>query len=157
MLKDKFFSDTSETLSSLGYCLGLEYLFSLFSILLHPCIHAFCLPDSDAITKLYATWICIWLFMTLWTIDHQAPVSLGFSKQEHGSRLPFPPPGNHPNSGIEHASPPSLALAGGFFTTEPPGKTYEWPLLNLMWLCNLVTSALRWYYIFWHSLLNVKY
>ena len=59
-------------------------------------------------------------------------MSLGFSKQEHRSRLPFPPAGDHPNSGNEHASPPSLALAGGFFTTEPPGKTNKWPLLNLM-------------------------
>ena len=70
--------------------------------------------------------------MTLCTIDHQAPVSFGISKQEHWSRLLFPPPGDHPNSGTEHASPPSLALAGGFFTTEPPGKTNKWSLLNLM-------------------------
>ena len=50
---------------------------------------------------------------------HQAPLSTGFSRQEYWSGLPFPPPGDLPDSGIEHASP---ALAGGFFTTEPPGK-----------------------------------
>ena len=42
-----------------------------------------------------------------------------FSRQEYWSRLPFPPPGDLPNSGIKPVSP---ALAGGFFTTEPPGK-----------------------------------
>ena len=44
---------------------------------------------------------------------------MGFSRQEHWSGLPFPPPGDLPNSGIELEFP---ALAGGCFTTEPPGK-----------------------------------
>ena len=44
---------------------------------------------------------------------------MGFSRQEYWSRLPFPSPGDLPNPGIE---PTSLALAGGFFTTEPSGK-----------------------------------
>ena len=50
---------------------------------------------------------------------HQAPPSVGFSRQEYWSGLPFPSPGHLPNPGIEPRSP---ALAGGFFTTEPPGK-----------------------------------
>ena len=54
-------------------------------------------------------------FMTAWTVAHQAPLSMGFPKQEFWSGLPFPLPGN-PGSGIKPASP---ALAGGFFTTEP--------------------------------------
>ena len=37
--------------------------------------------------------------------------------------MPFPPPGDLPDAGIERKSPVSLALAGGFFTTEPPGNT----------------------------------
>ena len=45
-----------------------------------------------------------------------------FSKQEYWSGLPFPTPGDLSDSGIEPASPVSLALAGGFFTTEPPGE-----------------------------------
>ena len=61
------------------------------------------------------------LFATPWTVAHQAPLSMGFSRQEHWSGLPFPPPGDLPDSGIKPASP---ALAGGFFTTEPPGKPY---------------------------------
>ena len=45
-----------------------------------------------------------------------------FSRQEYWSGLPFPSPGDLPHPGIKPASPASLALAGGFFTTEPPGK-----------------------------------
>ena len=45
---------------------------------------------------------------------------MGLSQQEHYSGLPFPTPGNLSDSGIEPVSPVSPALAGGFFTTEPP-------------------------------------
>ena len=62
------------------------------------------------------------LFATPWTIAHQAPLSVGFSRQEHWSGLPFPPPGDSPNRGIEPIYPASPALAGGFFTSEPLGK-----------------------------------
>ena len=59
---------------------------------------------------------------TPWTVAHQAPQSMAFSKHKYWSGLQFPPPGDPPNSGIEPMSPLSPALAGGFFTTEPPGK-----------------------------------
>jgi len=62
--------------------------------------------------------------MTPWTVAHQAPLSMGFSKQEHWSGLPFPPPGDLPNPGIEPASLASPALAGGFFTTALPGPPW---------------------------------
>ena len=62
------------------------------------------------------------LFATPWTVAHQAPLSLGFSRQEYWSGLPFPPPGDLPDPGIELMSPVSPALAGRFFTTEPLGK-----------------------------------
>ena len=58
-------------------------------------------------------------FATLWTVAYQAPLSMGFPKQEYWSGLPFPLPGGLPDPGIE---PVSLALADGFFTTEPPRK-----------------------------------
>ena len=61
------------------------------------------------------------LFETPWTVAHQAPVSMGFSKQEYWSGLPFPSPGDLPNPEIEPVSP---ALAGKFFTTAPAGKSY---------------------------------
>ena len=58
-------------------------------------------------------------FVTPWTVAHQAPLFMGFFRQEHWSGLPFLSPGDLPDSGIKHLSPP---LAEGFFTTEPPGK-----------------------------------
>ena len=62
------------------------------------------------------------LFATLWTVAHQTPLSMGFSRQECWSGLPCPPPRNPPNLGIELASLVSSALAGGFFTTIPKWK-----------------------------------
>ena len=56
--------------------------------------------------------------MTLWTVDHKAPLSMGFPRQEYCSGLPCPPPGNLPDSGIDPASLTSPALAGGFFTAN---------------------------------------
>ena len=53
------------------------------------------------------------LFVTPWTVAHQAPLSMGFSRQEHWSGLPGPPSGDLPN--VSFTSP---ALAGGFFTTN---------------------------------------
>ena len=50
---------------------------------------------------------------------HPAALSVGFSRQEYWSGLPFPSPGELPDPGAETVS---SALAGGFFTTEPPGK-----------------------------------
>ena len=61
-------------------------------------------------------------FATLWTVC-QAPLSMGFSRQEYWNCLPFPSPGDLPESGFELVSPVSPALAGGFFTIDPPGKS----------------------------------
>ena len=62
------------------------------------------------------------LFATPGTVSHQAPLSMGFSRQEYWSGLPCPPPGDLPNPGIKLVSLASPALADGSFTTEPPGK-----------------------------------
>ena len=56
------------------------------------------------------------LFATLWTIARQAPLSVGFSRQEHWSGLPRPPPGDLPDAELKLSSPVSPALARGFFT-----------------------------------------
>ena len=61
------------------------------------------------------------LFATSWTVACQAPLSVGFSWQEYWSGLSFPSPGDLPGPGIEPMSP---ALAGGFFSTEPPGTLH---------------------------------
>ena len=67
--------------------------------------------------------------MTPWTVAHQAPLSMGFPKQEYLSGLPFPPSGAPRDQGIEPESP---TLAGGLFTTEPPGKSiYSVRLLRI--------------------------
>ena len=55
---------------------------------------------------------CVRLFVTLWTVAHQAPLSMGFPRQEYWRGLPFPPPGDLPHTGIKPTSP---ALSGGFF------------------------------------------
>ena len=68
--------------------------------------------------------------MTSWTVAHQPPLSMEFSRQEHWSGLPRPLPGDLPDPGIGPRSPVSPALASGFFTVEPPGK----PLSQLRWL-----------------------
>ena len=65
---------------------------------------------------------CVWLFVIRWTVAHQAPLSMGFSRQECWSGLPCPPPGDLPDPGIKPASLTSPALADRFFTT---GATWE--------------------------------
>ena len=59
--------------------------------------------------------IHVQLFVTLWTVACQAPLSMGFSRQEYWNGLPCLPPGELPNSRIEPTSLLSPALAGGFF------------------------------------------
>ena len=62
-------------------------------------------------------------FAISWTEASQPPLSMGFLRQEYWSGLPFPLSGDLPDPGIEPSSP---ALAGGFFTTEPPGKSLQY-------------------------------
>ena len=83
----------------------------------------------------------VWLFTTPWTVNHQDPLSVEFSRQEYLSGLPFPPPGDLPHPGIELTSHVSPALSGGFLTTAPPGKTAKvcWPL---RWLPDDVASLI---------------
>ena len=85
-------------------------VFIEFVTKLHACVHAH----------------CVWLFATLWTVAHQAPLSMGFSRQKYLSRLPCPPPGDLPNTGIKPASPVSSALQADSLPAEPLGK----PLLQ---------------------------
>ena len=62
------------------------------------------------------------LFVTPWTIAHQAPLTFGFFRQEYWSGLPFPPLWDLPDPGIKPTSPAFSVVAGGFFTAEPPGQ-----------------------------------
>ena len=78
---------------------------------------------------------CVQLFVTPWTVAHQAPLSMGFPRQEYWSGFPFAPPEDRPNQETEPMSPASPALAGGFFTSVLP-----WPVRLLI--------ISRFYYIF---------
>ena len=71
------------------------------------------------------------LFATPWTVAYQALPSMGFSRQEYWSGLPFPSPGDLPNPGIELGSP---TLQADALTSEPPGKPLCKPVLLLLLL-----------------------
>ena len=77
-------------------------------------------------------------FATPWTIDHQAPLSMGFPRQEFWGGLPFPSAGDLPGPGIK---PPSPELAGAFFAMEPHGTP----------ICSFILSTT----IYWGPLLPV--
>ena len=78
------------------------------------------------------------LFSTLWTVALQAPLSMGFSRQEYWSGLPFPPPGNLPNPGIKPESP---ALQADSLLLVPPGKPQQFHISLLK-----ITGKLRFHY-----------
>ena len=61
-------------------------------------------------------------FVTSWTVARQAPLSMGFSRQEYWSGLPFLPPGDLPNSKIESVSPVVPSFQANSLLLEPPGK-----------------------------------
>ena len=66
-----------------------------------------------------------------WTVAYQVPLSMGFSRQDYLSGMPFPVPGDLPDPGIECMSLLSPALAGGFFITEPPVKPcFAWDCIK---------------------------
>ena len=95
------------------------------------CIHVpeslCCLPET--ITTLVISYACMLIllsqvqrFATSWTVARQAPLSMGFPRQEYWSGLPSPSSGDLPDPGIKPTSP---ARGGGFFTQEPPGKPWS--------------------------------
>ena len=75
------------------------------------------------------------LFATPWTVAHQAPLSMGFTRQEYWSGLPCPSPGHLPDSGINPMTPASPALqmdSNRYTTREAQGAVvfiYKFPLL----------------------------
>ena len=70
------------------------------------------------------------LFASLWMVACQAPLSVGFSRQEYWSGLPCPPPGDLPDPGIKPMSLLSLALAGRFFITSTTEETLQGSFLE---------------------------
>ena len=79
---------------------------------------------------------CLILCDPMDCIAHKAPLSMGFSRQEHWGKVPFPSPGDLPNPRIKPGSLTSPALAGGFLPLVPPGKpiikcsTYQIPIVG---------------------------
>ena len=74
------------------------------------------------ILLLFSRFIVSDSFATLWTVAHQTPLSMGFPRQKYWSGLPFPPPRDFHDPGVEPTSLVSLELAGRLFTTVSPGK-----------------------------------
>ena len=73
------------------------------------------------------------LSVTPWTVACPPPLSIGCSRQDYWSGLPFPFPGDLPDWGIQPESLASPELAGTFFTTEPPGKPLFFRLNEVLW------------------------
>ena len=76
-------------------------------------------PMAMLCSKRVKSLSCVRLFVTPWTVTHQASLSMGFSRQESWSGLPFLSPGDLPDPGIEPGSP---VLQADTLTSEPPGK-----------------------------------
>jgi len=101
-----------------SFCLTLYLFIHVFKTVVYfYCCMRGCVPSCFSRVQ---------LFVTPWTAACQAPLSIGFSRQEYCSGLPFPPPENLPDPGIELMSLMSPTLVGGFFTTS---ATWEVPLL----------------------------
>ena len=85
---------------------------------------------------------CVWLFVTPWTVAHQAPPSMEFSRQEYWSGLPFPSPGDLPDPGIDPKSP---ALQVDSLTAEPQEKPKNTGVDSLSILQRIfLTQELNW-------------
>ena len=72
--------------------------------------------------KVLVTLNRVQIFAISWTVAHQAPLPMEFSRQEYWSGLPFPTPGDLPDPGIKPASLELPALVGGFFITSTTWK-----------------------------------
>ena len=103
--------------SHIGHCRVLSITAGLYSRSLLTCFHF----EREKVKSLSR----VRLFETPWTVAYQAPPSMGFSRQEYWSGLPFPSPGDLPDPGIE---PGSSALEADALPSEPPGS-----LMHVYW------------------------
>ena len=86
------------------------------------------------------TFSCVWLFATPWTVGHQAPLSMGFPRQEYWSELPFPSPGDLPDPGIKPISLASLHWQGDSL----PLRHWEALLYCISHLFTSLSGPSRW-------------
>ena len=91
-------------------------LFSLVGLYICVCIYICIVSHACSVVSNF--------FATLWMVTHNSPTSMGFSRQEYWSWLPFPFPGDLPHPGLEPTGSVAPELAGEFFTTESPRKPY---------------------------------
>ena len=105
-----------------GYIYYFDYGDGVMGVCVCVCVHAQSLS-------------CLWLFVIPWTVACQAPLSMGFSRQEYWSGLPCPPPRDLPDPRIEPMSSASPALAGRFIT-KPPGTHH---------VCIHMPKLIKWY------------
>ena len=103
----------------------------------HVRLHSFSVQDSSQ-WRMPAQSLIMFHSVTPWTVAHQAPLSMGFPRQEYWSGLPFPTSGDLPNPGIEPMSLVSPALAGRFSTIAPPGSP------SSRWYLKVISGRLNW-------------
>ena len=87
------------------------------------------------------------LFATPWTVAYQAFPSMGFSRQEYWSELPFPSPGDLPNPGIEPGSP---TLQADTLSSEPPGKPWVPKWWHKSWEALITRES--WEFVYWAAM-----
>ena len=85
------------------------------------------------------------LFVTLCTIAHQPPLSIGFSRQEYWSELPCPPPGNLPDPEIKPKSLVSPAMAGGCLTTSDIWEASNYSIDQIFIICYIYIYSFPWW------------
>ena len=98
------------------------YSLNFFTLSFPLCIHKSLLYVCISLACMLSHFSCVLLFATPWTVACQAPLSMGFSRQEYWSELPCPPPEDLPNPGIEPTSVMSPALQGDSLLPAQPGK-----------------------------------
>ena len=104
-------------------CISMHFKITSLLSFFH-CKFWYSIPVCGCIPSRFS---CVWLFATLWTVVCQAPLFIGFSRQEYWSGLPCPPPGDLPDPGIKPMSLVSPALASRFFTTSATGEAQGTP------------------------------
>ena len=102
-----------------GFCHTLKWISHGFTCV-HPFFYSLSLSSFISTVCVHAQGVSrVWLFVTAWTVAHQIPLSMEFSRPVYPSGLSFPPAGDLPGPGMEPTSPLSPVLAGGLFTTKP--------------------------------------
>ena len=96
----------------------LNYIYCVEHFTTHISVESICCTPVSMLSHFRG----VQLIATVWNVAHQAPLSMGFPRQEYWSGLPCLPPGDLPNPGIEPSSLMSLALIDGFFITKATGK-----------------------------------